>query len=113
MKFSTFVRVALAATVVTTSVVHAADNDVGRARDFNLGSPATTSMAMRTIDVHQKHFANVVHGDTVLFVDGAKSFAWRFDSNNRSVVELKRIAPPGFQADGYKVYIAPDPSELG
>lgn len=54
-------------------------------------------------------WVNVNRNETVRFLAGDKSFTWRFDTLNQSVVELDKIAPAGLIDRPIKAYVGPDP----
>lgn len=78
----------------------------------NLGTPMHDQSADRTIVLGAgAKWVNVTGGETIRFVVGGKSFAWRFDTYSTSpAFELDKIAPAGM-LDGrsIKVYVSPDP----
>lgn len=75
------------------------------------GTPIHDGAADRTIIIDpDTRWVNVDNGETVKFVVGDKSFAWRFDTLNQTVVDLSRIAPAGMLLDrSIKAYVEPDP----
>ena len=80
-----------------------------------LGDPAPLTEATETIVIRPNtKWVNVTGGDTVRFVVGDKSFAWRFNvASGISSFDLNRVAPPGILAHHVEAYVAPDPRYLG
>jgi hypothetical protein len=80
-----------------------------------LGDPASPAEATRTIVITpDTKWVNVTGGETVRFVVGDKSFAWKFNvASSVFSFDLNRIAPPGMLDHPVKVYVAPDPRYIG
>ncbi|MYN37755.1 CzcE family metal-binding protein [Duganella sp. FT109W] len=59
-------------------------------------------------------YVNVTNGETVQFVQQGKSFSWHVDTYpNVTEVDLKQIAPAGFDAGAIEVYVASNPLYRG
>ncbi len=85
-------------------------------RDVNVnafGTPAPTSAADRRIELKPgAKWVNVTGGETVTFLQGGKSFTWRFDPwLDTTVFNLGEIAPGEFGAQNVRVYVAPGPQQ--
>ena len=77
-----------------------------------LGDPISVSAATRTIVIApDTKYVNVTGGETVKFLVGDKSFAWRFDGPFSSF-NLARIAPPSVLYHKVVAYVAPNPLYL-
>jgi hypothetical protein len=72
--------------------------------------PASTGN-VRVIDVNAARYLNVQYGDTVVFTNGDKRFAWTFNGLDRVAVKLEQIAPHDFGARDFTVYVPIDPSQ--
>jgi len=86
------------------------DNDAGM-----LGTSAEPSVASRTITITPNtNYVNVTSGETIKFVVGDKTFAWRFNGPSRhSEIDLNKIAPAGVLDHTVKVYIRRNPANNG
>lgn len=70
------------------------------------GSAAVSASGQaRTVDVAAAKKLNVEYGETVVFVNGGRRFAWTFDALDLQAVKLANIAPPGFEAGSLVVYV--------
>jgi hypothetical protein len=59
-------------------------------------------------------YVNVTNGETVQFIQQGKSFTWHVDTYpNVTEVDLKKIAPAGFDAGTIEVYVASNPLYRG
>jgi hypothetical protein len=68
-----------------------------------------SSVATRTIDLRTARYANVRYGETVLFQDGQRQFAWTFNGADLLSVPLVSIAPSGFSVpERFRVYVGRD-----
>ena len=108
MKRNTTHRIALIGAVVAALLSGSALADpVGQAS--LLGDPASADGPVDqvvTINANTR-WANVHQGDTVKFVAGGQSFAWRFETP-KLAVNLQDIAPAGAIDHKIFVYVAPD-----
>ena len=78
------------------------------------GEPVPASPHARTVDLSKNKPINVDCGDTVTFVNGTKTFTWKFDSiRHNTGVKLAKIAPADFGAGEQTVHIGPSRDELG
>jgi hypothetical protein len=75
------------------------------------GDAVEPSAASRTIAIDPNtSYVNVSRGDTVKFLVGDKTFAWRFDgAGTISEVDLNNIAPANLIDHTVKVYIKRTP----
>ena len=74
--------------------------------DFRLGSAIEASHAQRSIIiVADTRWANAKHGESIRFVSGASEFGWKFDGTV-SNLDLSKLAPAGFLARPFTVYVA-------
>lgn len=85
----------------------------GTSSDY--GVSVADNVAERSIVVRAgARSVNVSNGETVKFIVGADSFSWHFDTfPNLNVFDLAKIAPPGVQVAGVKVYVAPSRGYMG
>ncbi len=73
---------------------------------FLWGTSIEASEATRTITITpETRWVNVRVRESVRFVIGSTSFAWRFDGPGARAVDLQRIAPAGSVIQPIKVYI--------
>ena len=54
---------------------------------------------------------NINCGDVISFRDGDKTFTWKFDVVGHQAVKLAAIAPAGFNAQAFTVYVSRNDSE--
>jgi hypothetical protein len=76
-----------------------------------LGDPVPTTNVDRTIVIRPdtKH-VNVIGGETIKFVVGEKTFAWRFSGGvTAQSFDLTRIAPPGVLDHSVIAYVETNP----
>lgn len=79
------------------------------AADFRFGSAIDAAQTERSITIAaDTRWANVQHGESIRFVSGQAAFGWKFDGT-RDAVDLALIAPAGFLARPFMVYVAPPP----
>lgn len=72
-----------------------------------LGDPVPPATADYTLTVGPATKYLTVHlGDTVAFVTGSETFAWDFDSDVISALDLRQIAPPGALDHQVTVYVS-------
>ncbi len=70
------------------------------------GTSIEASEATRTITITpETRWVNVRLRESVRFVVGSTSFAWRFDGPGARAVDLQRIAPAGSVTSPVTVYI--------
>jgi hypothetical protein len=74
------------------------------------GRPAQElSATTRTVDLRTARYANVRYGETVVFQDGQRQFAWTFDGFDFRSVPLVSIAPSGFSVpERFRVHVGRD-----
>lgn len=69
-----------------------------------------SSVATRTVDLRAARYANVDYGETVVFHDGQRQFAWTFNGVDFVSVPLKSIAPGDLNVpERFRVYVGRDP----
>jgi len=80
-----------------------------------LGEPAPVSAATRQVSIGpDTRYVDVKDDETVKFVVGDKSFAWKFDgSPDGYAFDLQRIAPPALFAHSVEANVAPNPMYVG
>lgn len=91
-------------------------HSVPHRRDTNapLGTPAQVTQAARVIKLGTgSEYLNVARGETVTIVNGEKAFTWMFDTLGAPSFELAKIAPQDFGTGHLRVYVAPDPNDIG
>lgn len=97
-------QAAIAVAVATT--LGSALADTLRNGESAYGQPATPGATARVVDLKATRYANVNYGETVIFrASGANQFAWTFNGLPNRSVDLAKIAPAGFSATDYKVYV--------
>ena len=100
------IRQAAFAVAVAASLGSAAAADTFRNGESLYGQPATAGATARVVDLNTTKYANVNYGETLIFrADGAKQFAWTFNGLPSRALDLAKIAPAGFSAKDYKVYV--------
>ncbi len=68
------------------------------------------SAATRSVDLRAARYTNVGYGETVLFHDGQRQFAWTFNGVDLVSVPLMSIAPSDFNVpERFRVYVGRDP----
>lgn len=79
------------------------------------GAPVPVTTAARTIRIApDTRYVNVAGGETVNFVAGAESFAWRFDGPSEGYsFDLSMTAPPGALNHHVIAYVDADPTFMG
>lgn len=79
------------------------------------GAPVAVTPAARTIRIApDTRYVNVAGGETVNFVAGAESFAWRFDGPSEGYsFDLSATAPPGALNHSVIAYVDADPTFMG
>lgn len=93
----------LALTIATASL--------GAAHAADYGQTVDNHFSQRVIDLDAgTKYVNVTNGETVQFVQQGKSFTFHFETYpNVTEVDLKKIAPAGFDAGAVEVYVATNP----
>lgn len=80
---------------------------LAQAADFWFGSAIQPELAERSITIApDTRWANVKQGESIRFVSGASQFGWKFDGS-LSAIDLAKLAPAGFIARPFMVYVAP------
>lgn len=106
MKNLRIIRQAAFAVAVATTLGSAVAADTFRNGESAYGQPATAGASARVVDLNATKYANVKYGETVIFrADGASQFAWTFNGLDSRSLDLAKIAPSGFTAKDYKVYV--------
>lgn len=99
------IRQAAIAVVVATTLGSAVA-DTLRNGESAYGQPAAAGATARVVDLKATGYANVNYGETVIFrADGVNQFAWTFNGLPNRSLDLAKIAPAGFSAKDYKVYV--------
>lgn len=92
--------------VAVASTLGSAVADTFRNGESVFGQPASVSATARVVDLKATRYANVNYGETVIFrADGTNQFAWTFNGAQDRSLDLAKIAPSGFSATDYKVYV--------
>ncbi|HEY5799869.1 MAG TPA: CzcE family metal-binding protein [Burkholderiaceae bacterium] len=74
-----------------------------------LGTAVDAAGAQRTIVLRPSTcWVNVTGGEIIRFTNGEREFTWSFDGPAH-MLDLQRIAPPGFLDRPLFAYIAPNP----
>ncbi|HEV7616978.1 MAG TPA: CzcE family metal-binding protein [Burkholderiaceae bacterium] len=103
----------LAAAFAVMSLSAQAAAPDGSPSDYGAAAPAGATARVVKLAPSTK-WINVTNGETVRFEAQGTSFSWHFDAfPNQTIVDLMRIAPAGFQDDGARLFIAPNPLYLG
>ncbi len=80
---------------------------LAQAAGFWFGSAIPAEQAERSITITpDTRWANVKQGESIRFVSGANVFGWKFDGS-LSAIDLAKLAPAGFIARPFMVYVAP------
>jgi len=69
------------------------------------GEPAERSAYALIVDVKAANYANIKCGETITFVNGGKTFTWKFDVVNHHAVDIRKIAPADFTDKALIVYV--------
>lgn len=75
------------------------------------GVPYVGGKADHVVELGTSQFINIKCGQTVLFRQAGKVFAWKFDVVGHRAVDLAKIAPAGFRVKDFKVYVDRNASE--
>lgn len=112
MKVSVSILSAVAAVMLTAGAAQAATPSElltnGRSPH---GLPVAGGKADKVVDVKQGGTLNIDCGQIVEFRDGAKTFAWKFESAQHRAVNLAAIAPEGFVNKNFTVHVSPNEAE--
>lgn len=73
------------------------------------GEPTAQVSAARVVEIATSGAINVPYGETVTFQSGGKQFTWTFNGLGGRAVDVAKIAPAGFAARPFAVYIGRDP----
>lgn len=110
MKTSKLLSLAVVAAAFAPLAATANTEVFANGRSF-FGQSAQVTQATRQVDLSQAPHVNVRYGETVAFRGAnGEQFAWTFNGLDRRSVDVQKIAPAGFAADGARVYIDRDPS---
>jgi len=84
---------------------------LGAAHAADYGQTVDNHFSQRVVNLDaDTKYVNVTNGDTVQFVQQGKTFTFHFDTYpNVTEVDLKKIAPSGFDAGAVEVYVASNP----
>ena len=101
----------ITATVSVSSAVLAAPSPTFMNGESIYGRPSQgSSGTTRSVDIRAARYANVVYGETVVFHDGQRQFAWTFNGADLISVPLKSVAPSDFNVpERFRVYVGRDP----
>lgn len=102
--------VAVVALVASAAAAHAAGPDTFPSGRSYYGSPGGDATAARLVDVAAGKYINVQYGETITFRSEGQQFTWTFDGLDRRAVDLAKIAPAGFAAKAFTIYIPGNPS---
>lgn len=108
-----FTPVALVAALAMAAGTAFAAGDTLPNGKSRFGQPVTEVQGARVVDATTVKSLNVRCGDTVTFVNGAKTFSWKFDTTGHGAVPLARIAPADFGVVASTVYVSRNDSERG
>jgi hypothetical protein len=75
------------------------------------GEAVAATQDTRVVNVAKQNSLEVACGDVVTFQNGSKTFSWKFDTMRHSAVDLQKIAPAGFFAKTFKVYVSRNEGE--
>ncbi|MBY0234039.1 MAG: CzcE family metal-binding protein [Burkholderiaceae bacterium] len=95
----------IAATFGTSSAAFAADSTKMANGKSIFGEPAERSPYALIVDTKTAKYANIKCGEIITFVNGGKSFSWKFDVVNHSAVDIRKIAPADFTDKALIVYV--------
>lgn len=73
------------------------------------GEPTPQASAARVVDIASSRHINVPYGETVTFRSEGQQFSWTFNGLGGRSVDVARIAPTGFPAKPFAVYVGRDP----
>lgn len=99
------------AAAAMTPLISTASEPIKNARaQWMLGQPSLGAAGARVVDVRSTKALNVAYGETVVFVNGDKRFAWTFNGLDHRMVRLASVASPDFEVGDMRVYVGKDPS---
>lgn len=101
---------AVVATALTPLIATASEPIKNAGAPWMLGQQAPAAAGARVVDARSTKVLNVAYGETIVFVDGDKRFAWTFNGLDNRMVRLASVASPDFLAADLKVYVGKDPS---
>lgn len=73
------------------------------------GQPTSQASAARVVDIASSAPINIAYGETVTFRSGGQQFSWTFNGLGGRAVDVVKIAPAGFPAKPFAVYVGRDP----
>ena len=74
------------------------------------GQPTAQASAARVVDIASTGAINVAYGETVTFRSAGQQFSWTFNGLGGRAVDVVKIAPAGFAAKSFAVFVGRDPS---
>ena len=74
------------------------------------GQAASAGAGGRAVDLDSARYLNVEFGETIIFRNSGRQFAWTFNGLDRRSVDVSKIAPAGFSTKPFVIYIAENPS---
>ncbi len=101
--------IAIALTAAAATSMAASPNTFGNGRSY-FGSLGGETAYARVVDVAAVKQLNVRYRETITFRSDGTQFTWTFNGLDDRVVGLSEIAPTGFAAKPFTIYIAQDPS---
>lgn len=104
-------KFAIILTAVALSPLSSFAHNVDNHANVALGNFAQAAAATHTVVIKTgTKSVNVDQGDVVTFEVDGKAFTWQFDTLRMSgSFDLAEIAPQGFDTQGVRVYVAPNP----
>ena len=105
------IRLSFLATLVGVPILAsaAAQGDRFANGESYYGQPVAATSQALVVDVSKAKYFNVNYGDTVVFQNGGKQFAWTFNGLDRVAVKLEKIAPSDFGGGAFTVYVPVNP----
>lgn len=76
------------------------------------GEPAAASAPARAVDIASTTRVTARYGETIVFRNAGRQFAWTFNGLDRRTIDLSRIAPKDFASRPLTIYILEDPNTL-
>ena len=73
------------------------------------GQPTSQASAARVVDIASSGPINIADGETVTFRSAGQQFSWTFNGLGGRAVDVVKIAPAGFPAKPFAVYVGRDP----
>ena len=74
------------------------------------GQPTSQVSAARVVDLASSGPTNIAYGEIVTVRSGGQQFSWTFNGLGGRAVDVAKIAPAGFAAKPFAVYVGRDPS---